>query len=255
MPRADVRADFPSTVSGWPLRIERPATARMKLALGNCEVLFVWPERVPRHEAQAFFDQHQAWLQRTVRSHRRIDDRARADLAFDPRWPGRVPWFGQLIPIHFEDGAARLTVGSDSLLCRLPLDRPASMRTAQRLLIAGLSEALTTRLRQWLPAFESRVGRRAQGLRIRAMRSLWGSLSPQGAITMNLALAFADESVAEYVLAHEMAHFLEHGHGPRFWAVVDALHPEHHDARRLLAREHRYLQALLGRLSAPVATH
>jgi len=29
------------------------------------------------------------------------------------------------------------------------------------------------------------------------------------------------EYVVDYVLVHELAHLLEHGHGPAFWALVD----------------------------------
>lgn len=251
IPRIEVVAEFPDAIHGWPLIIERAANARMKLALGSGEVLFVWPERTSLARAQAFFNEHRAWLDRTVRSHRRVFDRAEADLKLDPHWPGRLPWFGKLLPVHFSDGPARLTVHSDHLDCRVPLHRSQPVRAVQRLLIASLTDALTARSRQWLADFEPRVGRRCQDLRIRPMKSLWGSLSPQGAVTLNLALAFPDEHIAEYVLAHEMAHFIEHGHGPRFWTAVSALYPDYEEARRVLAREHRYLQALLVRLTRP----
>ncbi len=248
IPRTQIVAAFPESIHGWPLVIERPARARMKIALGQGEVLFVWPENTALVRAQAFFDEHRAWLERTVRSHRRIHDRAAADLKLDPTWPGRVPWFGKLLPMHFQDGPARLTVHADHIDCRVPLHRGQPVRAIQRLVIASLTDALTAKARCWLTDLERRVGRQCQDLRIRPMSSLWGSLSPQGAITLNLALAFPHEHVAEYVLAHEMAHFIEHGHGPKFWAVVEALHPEHEEARRVLVREHRYLQALLARL-------
>ena len=50
-----------------------------------------------------------------------------------------------------------------------------------------------------------------------------------------------------------MAHFIERNHSPRFWAVVAQLYPDYPQRRQELNREHRYLQALLRRLYAPVA--
>ena len=245
-------SELPPMVSGWPVKVLRPPTGnRMRLSVETGFVRLTWPVRVSATTAVAFFEQHQAWLERTVRVYRHADDRAIADLAFDPRWPGRVPWFGQLLPIHFDDGAARLDIEAHQLRCRVPIGQPVAARAAQRLLISGLKDALAMRSRVWLREYEPLVGERCQALRIRPMRSLWGSLSPQGAVALNLALAFADESLAEYVVVHELAHFLERTHSARFWEVVAQLYPDYGQRRRALNLEHRYLQALMRRLFAP----
>lgn len=246
--------DLPERVSGWPLQVERLARgSRLKISVESGFARLIWPERVSASAALAFFEQHREWLEQTVRLHRHAVDRAAADLALDPRWPGRLPWFGKLLPIHFETGPARLDVDTTVIRCRVPKGELASMKAAQRLVIAGLGDALAMRARVWLREYEPLVGERCQTLRIRPMRSLWGSLSPQGAIALNLALAFADEALAEYVLVHEMAHFLVRDHSPRFWAVVGQLYPDYSQRRQELNREHRYLQALLRRLYAPVS--
>ena len=247
--------ELPDLVSGWPLRVERPPRGnRLKISVETGFARLIWPERVTGNAAVAFFEQHRAWLERTVRVYRQAEDRAVADLALDPRWPGRVPWFGRLLPIHFEHGPARLDVDTHAIRCRVPRCAIAAPKAAQRLVITGLADALAMRSRVWLREYEPLVGERCQGLRVRPMRTLWGSLSPNGAIALNLALAFADESLAEYVLVHEMAHFLARDHSPRFWAVVAQLYPDYTQRRQELNREHRYLQALLRRLYAPVAT-
>ena len=254
--RASVRSisEVPELVSGWPVRLLRPSVGnRMRLSVETGFVRLTWPLRVSATTAVSFFEQHQAWLERTVRVYRQADDRAVADLAFDPRWPGRVPWFGQLLPIHFDHGPARLDIEAHQLRCRVPVGEAVAVRAAQRLLIAGLKDALAMRSRVWLREYEPLVGERCQALRIRPMRSLWGSLSPQGAVALNLALAFANEALAEYVLVHELAHFLERTHSVRFWNVVAQLYPDYGQRRRDLNLEHRYLQALLRRLFAPQA--
>ena len=245
--------DLPERISGWPLKVERlERGSRLKISVESGFARLIWPERVTASAALAFFQQHREWLEQTVREHRHAVDRATADLALDPRWPGRVPWFGRLLPIHFERGPARLDVDTQVIRCRVPRGDLAGAKATQRLIIAGLGDALAMRARVWLREYEPLVGERCQALRIRPMRSLWGSLSPQGAIALNLALAFSDESLAEYVLVHEMAHFLARDHSPRFWAVVARLYPDYPQRRQELNREHRYLQALLGRLYAPV---
>jgi len=50
----------------------------------------------------------------------------------------------------------------------------------------------------------------------------WGSCTPStGQIRLSDRLAGMPEYVVDYVLVHELAHLLEHGHGPAFWALVD----------------------------------
>jgi predicted metal-dependent hydrolase len=41
-------------------------------------------------------------------------------------------------------------------------------------------------------------------------------------------------TLAEYVVAHEVAHLLELNHSPRFWAVVETLLPDCVERRRAL---------------------
>jgi predicted metal-dependent hydrolase len=54
------------------------------------------------------------------------------------------------------------------------------------------------------------------------MRSRWASCTPaDGTIRMSRRLQELPVWVQDYVLLHELAHLLEPGHGPRFWAHVD----------------------------------
>lgn len=53
-------------------------------------------------------------------------------------------------------------------------------------------------------------------------RTRWGSCTPADrAIRLSRRLETMPEWVVDYVLVHELAHLLEAGHNPRFWALVD----------------------------------
>ncbi|MDQ1287969.1 MAG: hypothetical protein QG622_1534 [Actinomycetota bacterium] len=54
-------------------------------------------------------------------------------------------------------------------------------------------------------------------------KSRWGSCTPvDRTIRLSTRLRGMPGWVIDYVLLHELAHLLEQGHGPRFWAIVDA---------------------------------
>jgi len=74
-------------------------------------------------------------------------------------------------------------------------------------------------------------------LKLRAMRSQWGNCHwAQGYITLNTALARCPEELRDYVALHELVHFLHRGHGPDFYARMDALMPDWRARRKALRR-------------------
>lgn len=63
-------------------------------------------------------------------------------------------------------------------------------------------------------------GERRPQLRVRAMRSRWGSLAPSGAVTLNAHLVRTPEACLDYVIFHELCHLRVRGHNGAFYAEV-----------------------------------
>ena len=80
----------------------------------------------------------------------------------------------------------------------------------------------------------SALGRKAAAIRIADPKSRWGSCSPDGVLTFSWRLVLAPPHILDYLAAHEAAHLREMNHGPRFWALVERLHPAHREAREWL---------------------
>lgn len=79
-----------------------------------------------------------------------------------------------------------------------------------------------------------RVSARSPSVRLSNARSEWGSCNANGEIRLNWRLVQLPPLLAEYVVAHEVAHIVELNHSQRFWAVVEALLPGHAALRRQL---------------------
>jgi len=81
--------------------------------------------------------------------------------------------------------------------------------------------------------------------------SRWGSCTPADrTIRLSTRLRGMPSWVIDYVLVHELAHLIEQGHGPRFWALVES-YPRTERARGYLegftaARDHRIGDDALG---------
>lgn len=132
-------------------------------------------------------------------------------------------------PVAVADGCV-LVGGGESLVAR---------QVARWLKAAALAE-VTARA----PAKAALVGARPGRIAVRDTRSRWGSCAAGGNLSFSWRLILAPEPVLDYVVAHEVAHLVEHNHGPRFWRLVDRLSPERrtHEAwlRRHGATLHRY---------------
>ena len=63
-------------------------------------------------------------------------------------------------------------------------------------------------------------------IKIRDMRTRWGSLSPAGHMTLNLLLIQAPPACIEYVIFHELCHLVHRNHGPGFYALLEKVLPD-----------------------------
>lgn len=82
-----------------------------------------------------------------------------------------------------------------------------------------------------------RMGVSVTKVTVRFQKTLWGSCSAKGHISLNAMLMLAPESVRRYVVVHELAHRREMNHSQRFWDQVSRAMPDWPSARRWL-KEH-----------------
>ena len=63
-------------------------------------------------------------------------------------------------------------------------------------------------------------------LKIRKMKTLWGSFSVKRGITLNLELIKAPRECIEYVAIHELCHLFHLNHGPEFYNLLEQFLPD-----------------------------
>lgn len=85
------------------------------------------------------------------------------------------------------------------------------------------------------PFFAGRGHQRPQ-LRVRCMKSRWGSLSSRGYINLNLELIKTPLHSIEYVVIHELCHLEHMNHGAGFQALLSQCLPDWQDRKRELNR-------------------
>ena len=89
------------------------------------------------------------------------------------------------------------------------------------------------RLDFWYKAFTYEIP--YPNLTIRKMTSRWGVCNSKlKRVTLNLELIRKDIECLDYVINHELSHFIEMNHSERFWKVVEENYPNYKKVRRIM---------------------
>ncbi len=136
-------------------------------------------------------------------------------------------------PMPFEDGGQILLRGQRMELVReagrgpareeegafiVPCPKGASFAgRTRRALIALARESLSLQAGFHAEALDTEF----TAITVRDTASRWGSCSATGRLNFSWRLICAPFEVLDYVCAHEVAHLIEHNHGPQFWALVE----------------------------------
>ena len=76
---------------------------------------------------------------------------------------------------------------------------------------------------QW----EGKFGKNVQKLYIQRMKTKWGSCSQVSkSIRLNTELVHKDKEALEYVIVHELIHFIESSHNDKFYKLLDSVLPK-----------------------------
>ena len=70
------------------------------------------------------------------------------------------------------------------------------------------------------------LGVRPGKIRVREMKTRWGSCGVTGNISLNLRLAHFPRHVLQYVVAHEICHLVHRNHAERFRLLLNSVLPE-----------------------------
>lgn len=132
----------------------------------------------------------------------------------------------------------RDTIFNDGVYLHLQTKDPDDFSKKQRLVTAYLDEqchaAFSEILSEIYPTFQ-KYGISMPALRIRSMETRWGScLAQKGIITLNKRLLEAPRHCIEYVVMHELCHFLHPDHSKRFYAFLTTLMPDWRERKSIL---------------------
>lgn len=79
-------------------------------------------------------------------------------------------------------------------------------------------------------------------LRIKKMKTRWGSCTKKGNITLNEYLIRTPLHCIDYVIIHELCHLVEHNHSPKFYKIMTKLMPDWQKRKQRLSQCAAYVE-------------
>ena len=209
--------------------LERKAVKRLNLRVrGDGTVHLSIPKRTKVAEAEAFLRDHEEWVLGALsRMEKRAEAHPTAKTVGDslPYLGGKleVVWRSEL-PARVEADMAnrRLTVFLFD-----PYDPEMRAAAIETFEIAETRKLVTALVERYYPLFAARGVPYPKAIRIKVMKTRHGSCSSaKGYLNFSSRRCEYPLAFIEYVVVHELCHFLEANHSDRFWREVAKVLPD-----------------------------
>ena len=236
------------TPAGRTLKVlthTHPCARRMSLSVGLQGPKLSTPRGTHPAQVKAFLKENADWLERQLRT---LEKQGRKLAPPIPGVRDSILWRGSPVPVRWDYGVfPSVRVDDHAMTIALDLEHPEVRLIAQRVMRSFVVSQMKREVARLTKTFEPMLGRGIAGTRLLPLRSLWGSLSINGRMTLDLALMLAPTPALEYVVAHEMSHLWIRNHGRRFWQRVEAIYPDYHETRSWLSKQGYGVKAELAR--------
>jgi predicted metal-dependent hydrolase len=185
---------------------------------------------VTLREIETTLQQHAAWILRGL-----AEWRARRRVVLPSQWTTGAPivFQGRELALDVYPGR-RKEIAADLLNLTVLHPSPHDERLVAAFVVAWLKDEAWRLLAPRVADCAARVTPVAPPLKLTNARTEWGSCNRKGEIRLSWRLVQLPPDLAQYVIAHEVAHLIELNHSPRFWVLVETLFPGHAAARKAL---------------------
>lgn len=187
------------------------------------------PLRLARYRVEAFVRERDGWIRQ---QRERLAEQPR------PRWRhgDSCLHLGETLQMHLVS-AARCQVhlqGRELRVALADVDDEVQVQNAVEQWWRKLARTVFQESIERQFGWFAERGHAMPVLRVKRMRTRWGSLSQRGYINLSLMLMRYPLEVIDYVVMHELCHLEYMHHGPQFHALMDQRMPDWRERKKRL---------------------
>ena len=211
-------------------RFERRRRRTIGIRVSEAGLAVAAPLRAPWREIEGFLHEKARWILA------KLDQRAAAGkprIIFGES--------GETLPLNGHDivlvvSQSRRSVNLAGAELHVSVPEPHRRGAVRALLLRWLKTRALDALAPRVAHYAARVSLPPPPLKLSNARSQWGVCMASGRLRLSWRLVHLDPELADYVVAHEVAHLVELNHSERFWALVEWLYPHWREARERIER-------------------
>ncbi|MDR0908090.1 MAG: M48 family metallopeptidase [Rikenellaceae bacterium] len=199
------------------------------------EVRLSYPALVSQRRALRFLDERVDWV---IAQREKLAERYPTEPIMEYKTRQHTL---RLAPVDTAKISVKIT--DTEIVVTYPATIPPETDEVQTAVEKGIVEALRREAKETLPPLVERLaaehGLRHGAVRVKALKSKWGSCTARGDINLSLFLMLLPAQLVEYVVLHELCHTVHHDHSARFHALLDTLTAGHSKALNRQLRTYR----------------
>jgi predicted metal-dependent hydrolase len=188
------------------------------------------PRWVTLRDIESALSERAKWIVDTLAQWESPD---RASLPAEWRTGATLLYQGRTLSLALFPGR-RSSIAADLLNLVVVHPAPADAVQVGSYIARWLKEQALEQLTARAMHFARRLNVALPSVKLSEARTQWGSCTRRGSIRLSWRLVQLPARLADYVVAHEVAHLAELNHSRHFWALVETLLPGHANARREL---------------------
>ncbi len=134
-----------------------------------------------------------------------------------------------------KDIIADVELGEKELIVSRPTNNSAKVKAQLKSWYKlQAQEVFNERLSECLKLAAGIGVHKASGISFRRMNRRWGTCTHDNKIILNSNLIFLDLEYIDYVILHELCHFKQKNHSPKYYALLSSVCPNYKDIRKRL---------------------
>jgi predicted metal-dependent hydrolase len=149
------------------------------------------------------------------------------------------PFLGERYQIIFRDNIAGLLL-FDAAFIMPPGQTAMTRHRIKSWLIIQAKSLIPART----AALAASLNLSCRSIKVSNAKRRWGSCAASGNLNFSWRLVMCPAAVIDYVILHELSHFAEMNHSPRFWQRVESICPDYRIHERWLKQNHLALNIL-----------
>lgn len=218
------------------IRSKRRKTS--EITVDKSEIILRAPFDKPVSEIESIIRKKARWI---LEKQRRQEEKAKERGIVKPTFlpPSTLPYLGKNYKLKtvVSSGNDNIELVDDEFIVRLraKYNDEETKRTVKSLYENWILRQGKVIFEEKIIKFSKKIGMHPNKILIKNLKNRWGSLTKNGTIILNVNLIKVPENIVDYIIIHELCHFIIQGHSHKFWFLLHKYVPDYQDKVEWLA--------------------